>query len=350
MSADQLVSVITGIKQAVLHEKKCDRSVQQIIHSIKQAYLKEQGKLQIPEADNLRPNLREIIDSIKSARLYDESRTASLPEIISAIKKSFEAHWITDYLPYAQELAAALSKGIPTPVLTVCGKGTREIRFTRYLSYFMNPNNRHGLGSQFLKAMLKKETKNLPKDWPENSQVSSEFWIGSYISKSGREYDCFCDIGIIGMDFAVIIEQKILSSEDTGFNSKGLRQLERYDYALAHNPQYHNKKLIKIYLTPTGKAAAKAANWQPMAHEEIIIRTLELISDQSLPVTARENLRRLLVDLATGPYQAEENNIAELVEVIKHLSVNGFDLPNFLKYRRLTEKNQLLLRVIKEET
>ncbi len=60
-----------------------------------------------------------------------------------------------------------IKKGLPTPVLTVCGKGTREIRFTRYLAYFLDPNGKHGLSSKFLKAVMREEA-------PEIDQTAFE--------------------------------------------------------------------------------------------------------------------------------------------------------------------------------
>ncbi|OPL10287.1 MAG: hypothetical protein AVO34_11390 [Firmicutes bacterium ML8_F2] len=47
-------------------------------------------------------------------------------EKISSIKKAFQDYWRAEHLPLAAKIAAVIDKGIPTPVLTVCGRARRR--------------------------------------------------------------------------------------------------------------------------------------------------------------------------------------------------------------------------------
>lgn len=197
--------------------------------------------------------LQEVVGEIKEVQFKSrDSKNKNLEKTINDIKTAFESHWKEEYLPHAFELNKTITRGIPFPVLTICGKGTQEIRYTSYLGYFLDPGKSHGIGSSLLKAVLGPHAEDLPENWAEESQILTEMWIGDYNTDKGKKRGCYCDIGVIGRDFIFIIEQKILSGEDTS-SQVGLSQLKRYSKVLKEEPFYKDYQVIKIFLTPTGR-------------------------------------------------------------------------------------------------
>ncbi len=256
-----------------------------------------------------------------------------------------------EHLPLAQEIITVIEKGIPTPVLTVCGRGTQEIRFTRYLAYFLNPQKNHGLGASLLRRVLGHEADifGLKTDWAEECSVEPEFWLGNYPDKSGRKTGCFSDIGIVGSDFAFVIEQKISSGEGPA-GETGLSQLRRYSKVLEENPNpaLAGKKVIKIYLTPSGREKRDIDNWLPISHLQIIERARQCLAETGISSVARENLRRLLIDLCLGPYDETEELISEIEDAAVGITGDPVSLQEVVKFRRLVENNRLLINLLLE--
>jgi len=294
--------------------------------------------------------LKEIIGEIKEAQ--DKARdykTKALEGTIKNIKNAFESYWKEKYLPRASELIKAIDQGIPVPVLAVCGRGTQEIRYTRYLGYFLDPGKSHGIGSSLLKAVLGPHAEDLPEKWTEECQVISEMWIGDYTNKQGEKQGCLCDIGVIGDNFAFIIEQKILSSEDAG-SQIGLSQLKRYSDVLDKNPNYKNSRVIKIFLTPTGRVPEGALGWRPLSYYQVIERAYGVYKGGRLTTVARGNLRRFLMDLIMGPYRETEELVEDLKKSSELLLEETFNLNAITRFRRLLEENQLLINLLMEES
>lgn len=200
--------------------------------------------------------LKVAISNIKSVKfnkekltLADKDEISKLDNTIQTICKAFLQNWEKDKLPLVKDWATKLENGIPLPVLSICGKGTQEIRFTKYLAYFLDPNKPHGLGSAFIKRVFSNEIKNLDidEDMINNATVDSEMNIG--ICKGNiKDHTCQCDIVIeLGKVF-IFIEQKIKSTQsankDTDFS-----QLSRYTQAIDNNVKYKSYKQIKIFLT-----------------------------------------------------------------------------------------------------
>jgi hypothetical protein len=350
MEQSKLALAINNIVQAQLLERRRRVSLSEVIERIKQAKNKEL-ELIAGSSDSKIKNIRSleaVIRNIKQAKIQEAKRSAALPEIIKQIKEAFLKYWQEEHLPYVTKVSSAIKKGLPTPVLTVCGRGTQEIRFTRYLAYFLDPHKKHGLKASFLKAVLQQEARGLRTDWFNHCEVVPELWIGNYMTKSGKIFDCYCDIGILGNDYAIIIEQKILSGEDTGGADTGVRQLKRYNWALSHNPEFRGKRIIKLYLTPTGRINNKAGDWRPLSHADLIARALKLFADEGLTLTAKENLRRFLVDLSIGPYQKTEEVIDQIEETTEVLLEGDFNLSALLKFRRLADDNRMMLNALME--
>src|SRR5690554_8221437 len=95
--------------------------------------------------DISREDLKIIIQNIKDA--FRHKDYAKLKEKIDNITKTFVINWKNENTFFVKKIISNINinKGIPLPVLSICGEGTREIRFTKYLSYFLNPQKEHGL-------------------------------------------------------------------------------------------------------------------------------------------------------------------------------------------------------------
>ena len=298
--------------------------------------------------DISREDLKIIIQNIKDA--FRHKDYAKLKEKIDNITKTFVINWKNENTFFVKKIISNINinKGIPLPVLSICGKGTREIRFTKYLSYFLNPQKEHGLKDKFLKAVLEHECGNagLSPNWYGNCIVISEIYLGE-IREEHKSINCYGDIGIIGEDFIIIIEQKILSSE-SDHPDTDLGQLERYNIALKNNLEFSDKKQIKIYLTPDGKQEIDIHGWLPMTHREIIDRAIKLLKLESISNVGRENLLRLLIDLAIGPYEVLENTLDEIVYIANKLMNEKFNLRMALKFNRLIEENEQVIKLLLE--
>ena len=152
------------------------------------------------------------IDQIK--RVYEKNQKSKkineydiyLQKCISKIHSTFINDWEIDQLPIVNNCFNNLKKGIPLPVLSICGRGTREIRFTKYFAYYLDQFNPHGLGPSYLREVLKIDGVNAEKycEILKKLNVESEVYIGSVPGKVGL-VSCFCDITIENEDFVFIV-------------------------------------------------------------------------------------------------------------------------------------------------
>lgn len=73
-------------------------------------------------------SLESVILKIRIASTQEETTAdPGLSEKIASIKKAFQDYWRSEHLPLAARIAEVIDDGLPTPVLTVCGRGTQEI-------------------------------------------------------------------------------------------------------------------------------------------------------------------------------------------------------------------------------
>jgi len=302
--------------------------------------------LEAPEdKNNLQNNLKVAIEDIKTA--FKRSRINNeLEKKISNIREVFLENWKEEKLPFVKEVTNITNRGIPLPVLSICGKGTREIRFTKYLAYFLDPSKNHGLKDEFLKETLRKECEeaNLPSNWHESCEVKSEMTIGEIIL-GNEKIACCSDISIIGENFVIIIEHKILSSESSHSKTE-LRQLERYSLALNNN--YPDKKQVKIYLTPEERSKDYPDGWITLTHRQLISRGMQLLSKEKTSKVAKENLLRLLIDLAIGPYEILEDSLNKMNCLGNRLLNKDLDIGRILKFNKLVEENELIIKLLTE--
>ena len=347
--------------------------LKEIISNIKNEYT----NFQFEEERNIN-YLRESIDKIKKSvvveELYEEEKLESLENIINEIKESNETHnnkanikylsnciidirntfektWESEHIPKAKKINNSFERGISTPVLTVCGKGTREIRYTKYLAYYLDPNNLHGLGCEFLRStidpIIKENYENLELNYKNKFKVTPEAYIGTYISKSGLKIGCTCDIVIESNDFAIFIEQKLLSAEDYN-NTADIRQLERYTSVISKNIKYINKNKIKIFLTPKGKEAKKSDDWISVSHLDLIENSIQYLTENNLNNTSKENLKSLLVDLVIGPYEDSSDLLFQIKESTSKLLSKKIKIQDILTFKKLVKENNELIKIITE--
>ncbi|MGM0411003.1 MAG: PD-(D/E)XK nuclease family protein [Bacillota bacterium] len=294
--------------------------------------------------------LQNTIKGIKSA-YKDTSHEKRIAVKINNIKKNFVSNWKQENLPYVKKIVEKINpdQGIPVPVLTVCGKGTREIRFTKYLSYYLNPYNNHGLENKFLKTLLDRECKmkGFPDNWYKNCRVESEYYLGQ-ITGENRKVAGKVDICIIGDNFVVLIEHKILSGESYHPETDS-RQFKRYTRTVNRNEKLKDKQKLKILLNPTYfNLKKKYPDWEIITHREVINRGINLLQQESLSNAARENFIRLLMDLAAGPYGVKTNILEKIHELGIKLINKKFNFNRALKFERMIEKNNQIINILLE--
>ena len=292
-------------------------------------------------------NLEKTIENIKIAfnRTYAED---ILKEKISKIKDVYISSWEKENLEFLKEVynKTSIDNGFPVPVLTVCGKGTKEIRFTKYLGYYLDPNNYHGLQYKFLKAILNQKCKeaDFRDDWHENCKVESEYYLGKS-TINAKKFSGTVDIAIWDYDFFIAIENKILSGE-SDHPDLNLNQLERYNELISNNSDLKDKKTIKIYLKPGLNNEKNKSGWSPLSYEYIINRGIKILDESKLSLTARENLARLLIDLAIGPFNKVSDSLLEINRLAKELLEEGFMLQKSIKFDRLTSEHERILKIL----
>jgi hypothetical protein len=103
--------------------------------------------------------LATVVARVAEARrreLQNAKRGSSIgiARAIEAIHTAYHRDWETQKLDRARALHARISRGVPVATLSVCGHGTAETRYTKYLAYVLDHNKPHGLGTRYLDAVL----------------------------------------------------------------------------------------------------------------------------------------------------------------------------------------------------
>jgi hypothetical protein len=234
--------------------------------------------------------------------------------IRAAYEKEFEAL----YKPRIHALVTGFrSTGLPVPVLSACGRGTQEIRFTQLLRHFLDPHEPHGLGTRLLEVAFAEEVRERgdePVAW-ETAEVRAEVDLGSTTRSSGQPQGNALDLLVVAGDVAVLLEQKILSAENVVSQGReedraerptmsDIAQLGRYSRAFKQTRDRlapGAQRIVMIFLTPE-RALAKdpQSEWKSISHGDLIRRFLNADREKLSPV-ARHNLVTFLWDLTCGP-------------------------------------------------
>ncbi|WP_171038139.1 PD-(D/E)XK nuclease family protein [Aquibacillus sediminis] len=265
--------------------------------------------------------------------------------VISSISNQVRGELFSQSNQHIHFIQTLIKEGVPTPVLSVCGKGTQEIRFTKYFAYYLDEKKFHGLVSECLKAAFDQEAiaAGLLDDWYQGCDVFSEYNLGKI---TGYDLNNYIDILIKGDDFVVCVEQKLLSGE-SNTNETNLGQLERYSLALTQNEEFKDVQVIKIYLTPNESIPTSSTDWIAMSHEKLVKRLIPLISNEKLSSTAVENVKRLLLDFILGPYESTDQVIYNLYERAQQVVRSGYAVSKTQAFIDLLQKHHLLLQILR---
>lgn len=301
--------------------------------------------------------LESVIQRVVDARrreqqedLIQSAEGSRLPETIERIRSAYHRDWEERRLGEAEALQTSLAGGIPVPVLSACGHGTAETRYTQYLAYFLNPLKPHGLGARYLDGLLSRMRLSNPSIPSEidvtQAVVEAEVYIGSAPGQNGHPVGCTCDVVVECSGYIFFIEHKVKSGQSANPNSTD-RQLVRYDIAIDGNPAYRGLPKIRIYLTPGGNPASGLVDWLGLSHSDLAHVALDLLRDTDLSATARENLLRFAVDLALGPYERAEDEIRDL-EARAISATQDADFGERLRFDRIVDRNRLLVDLLLE--
>ncbi len=302
-------------------------------------------------------NLASVIERVVEARrrehqqdLAQSAAGSRIPETIDRIRSAYHRDWEERRLGEARALQASLAGGIPVPVLSACGHGTAETRYTQYLAYFLNPSKPHGLGARYLDGLLslmRLSNPSVPSGLNLNEAVvEAEVYIGSAPGQNGRPVGCTCDVVVECPGYVFFIEHKVKSGQSANPNSSD-RQLVRYDIAIDGNPAYRDPSKIRIYLTPGGNTSSGLVDWLGLSHADLAQVALGLLRTEGVSYTARENLLRFAVDLALGPYERAEDEIKDL-ETRAASATRDADFGERLRFDRIVDRNRLLVDLLLE--
>lgn len=284
--------------------------------------------------------LNKVIEKIKAIN-KDKTRINELDLAIKDIEKQFIIDFQNKYLDIAKEILDKFEKGLPTPVLSVCGKGTQEIRFSKYLGYMLNPDNLHGLDKKILEYGFKSIIENNKMKELLNSklEIYNEYYLGEILGQG-----CYIDILIISENQIIAIEQKILSEESNA--GLEISQLDRYSKAIISNDKLNKKEITKIYLTPNEKIDNKK-DWINVSYRELIKNIIEIFKCEKLNTINKINLSSFVIDLLMGPHELLEDKFKRIIKVSKRV-IDKPSAINYSEFKRLYQNNKEDINMLKE--
>lgn len=298
-------------------------------------------------SENVSDVIERIVEARMSAHATSSDSDRNVSDIIRTIRDVYERDWNKQKLDLARQVLSRTWAGIPLPVLTVCGRGTQEIRYSTYLAYFLDGSKRHGLGTSYLDELLAFLREDEDRIDTYESIVEPEKVIGE-LTRNGKNVGCQCDIVVTcpHADHVIFIEQKIGSGESPHPDSD-LSQLQRYDEAIRENPEYRGKAQTRVFLTPDGKASPTSPHWQPLSYRDLGEVGLSVLHAGGLSNTARENFRRFLIDLLLGPIGRAESEIEELVYLAQSVTA-GPSFRDRLHFDQMVSRNRMLVDLLME--
>ena len=151
-----------------------------------------------------------------------------------------------------------------------------EIRHSNVLAWLLNPNENHGLGDSFLRAVVQEMAVN---DENGKYDVFRTLLLDFYSFNVYREWKNI-DILLVSDEekFIIAIENKIGSAEHDN-------QLWRYRNALAED--YHGYEKMFIFLTPEGDDPSDRDNWDVLSYAAIADILSRLTEEKELHDGAR---------------------------------------------------------------
>lgn len=299
-------------------------------------------------------DISEIIARIADARRVElrhgAAGAALVAQAVDRIRAAYHRDWESQKLGRAEALLARLSDGMPVPALSICGHGTAETRYTQYLAYFLDPSKLHGLDAAYLDAVLaliRCSNPSLPDQLDlAQARVWPELRIGRIPGSKGRTVACDCDVVVEFPGHVIFIEHKINSGQSPNAHSDD-HQLKRYDLAIEGNPRFRPLPKTRVYLSPSGKDSMGSHTWSGLSHDDLASAGLGVIRAGGLSETARENLRRFIVDVLLGPYAKAEGDVLDLRAAAK-AAIGGIDFSARLRFDGIASRNRLLVDLLLE--
>lgn len=271
----------------------------------------------------------------------NEPKEIQFQSIIENIKTSFTAGFEKYELSNIETLHQKIENGVATPVLYICGKGTQEIRYTKYLAYFLDYKNNHGLDKQLFEIIFSEylNAKSINFNTKTDYSIIDEYYLPLNID--GKEtINNSIDIAILSKEFNIFIEQKIHSGESINPKTE-LSQLVRYENAIEKT--FLKQKNIKIFLTPSGQIPENANNWIGLSHIALVEKAMQLLNSD-LSNIAKSNLRSFLMDLSIGPY-FDFDIISKLKDLTKKIIIDK-SIIRFAELKSIINKNEILLSLL----
>lgn len=140
-----------------------------------------------------------------------------------------------------------------------------EIRHSNMLAWLLNPNENHGLGDAFLKAIVQIVVQN---DDNGRYNVLETLLIDFYSFVVYREWKNIDILLVSDVEkFLIAIENKIDSHEHDD-------QLKKYRDTLATD--YPNYRKMYLYLTPEGEEPSDTDYWDTLSYRDVV----EALSEQ----------------------------------------------------------------------
>lgn len=163
-------------------------------------------------------------------------------------------------------------------IFDALGTRRQELRHSDFLSFLLDPNKAHGLGSRFLRDFLLRSTESADTD---NFFNSIELRLLDFddvkISREKFNIDILIESS---SGWGVLIENKIGAKEHGN-------QLQTYQ-TIAETKLGLSKSLF-LFLTPDGSAPS-GESWSPISHEMIAELCKAWSVDPSVPLRTREAL------------------------------------------------------------
>jgi hypothetical protein len=142
LNLQKLSDSITSIRLVVRRQVHLPRVISTIRY-VKRKHKKDAAEpTPLETADDRFRRLQDAVTNIRS-----QCRRNRLPITISHIRQTINRNFeLEERAQYQLLLNAFKGGGLPLASLSICGQGTREIRYTQLLRYFFDPNELHGLG------------------------------------------------------------------------------------------------------------------------------------------------------------------------------------------------------------
>ncbi len=167
-----------------------------------------------------------------------------------------------------------------------------EIKHTKFLSYLLNPNESHGLGSSFLQNFLWVSSAQLA-DFPDSDDLDLPYakiqperlvvkpnLAGKSATKHEKgSLDVFIEIPKrqASDSVIVVVENKINAKESTHTDGS---QLERYRKWLGAERDKFDEKIFYLYLTKRGDMPSDKDWWGAINYAEHIVPAIKYTLDQ----------------------------------------------------------------------